>query len=63
MERDLKDTKLILSFRTERNSFSDGPALRNIVTGVTASDTVNAKKNNELGLQVDKNLVEHSLKK
>ena len=39
IERDLKDTKLLLPFLMERNPFSDDPTLRNIATGVTAVDT------------------------
>ena len=69
MERDLKDIKLLLAFLTERNPFSDDPALRNIVTGVTAAaDTVNAENPKAVGTaivneMVGKNVIEHSFKK
>ena len=68
IERDLKDTKLLYSFLTERNPFNDDPALRNIVTGVTAADTVNAENAKAVGTAivnkiVGKNVVEHSFRK
>ena len=42
ISRDMKDTKSLLSFFQVRDPFSDDFSLRNIATGVTAIDTVNA---------------------
>ena len=65
IERDLIDTKLLLSFLAERNPFSDDPALCNIATGVTAEDTINAEDAKTIGTtivdaMVGKCVAEHS---
>ena len=51
-ERDLKDTKLLLSYLAERNPFSDDPTLCNIATGVTTEDTINAEDAKTIGTAI-----------
>ena len=68
IERDLKDTKLLLSFLMERNPFSDDPTSRNIATGVTAVDAVNAEIAKTVGTEIvdsmmGEHVTTHTLKK
>ena len=49
IERDLKDTKLLLSYLAERNPFSDDSTLYNIATEVTTEDTINAEDAKTIG--------------
>ena len=67
-QRDLKDIKTLLALFDEKNSFTDDLQLRNIVTGVTAEDTVNAEDAKSVGTgivneMVGKCVAEHSFKK
>ena len=52
ISRDLKDTNSLLSFFQVRDPFSDDCSLRNIETGVTAIDTVNADVAKEVGNKI-----------
>ena len=68
IQRDLKDIKLLLSFLDERNPFSDDLDLRNIATGVTAENTINAEDAKSIGTTIVNEMVgkcaaEHSFKK
>lgn len=66
--RDESDTQALLAFLQERNPFDAATSLRNIVTGVTAADTVNAHKATEVGSKIldsmrGKNVFEYTFKK
>ena len=68
VEKDLKDTKIVLSYLLERNPFSDDCTLRNIATGVTADDTINAEEAKAIGTSIidsmiGKCVMEYSFKK
>ncbi len=68
IERYLKDIMILLSFLRDRNSFNDDPTLRNIITGVTAENKINAENAKRIGTttinsMVRKCVIEHSFKK
>ena len=50
--RELKDTKTVLEFLEERNSFSPDTSLHNVVTGVTAAKSVNVDQGKEIGHRI-----------
>ena len=62
ISRDMKDTKSLLSFFEERDPFSDDCSLRNIATGVTAIDTVNADVAKEVGNKILEKMTEQYCK-
>ncbi|KAG0716794.1 hypothetical protein GWK47_008822 [Chionoecetes opilio] len=67
-KKDKLDTLYLLGFLQERNPFALDPLLRNIVTGVTADQTVNAHKAAEVGRKVlesmeGKNVMEYTFRK
>jgi len=66
--KNTKDIKTVLAFFDERNPFTNDLYLRNIVTGVTAEDTINAEDAKSAGAaivneMVGKCVAEHSFKK
>lgn len=67
-KKDELDTLSLLGFLQERNPFALDPLLRNITTGVTADQTVNAHKAAEVGRKVlesmeGKNVMEYTFRK
>lgn len=67
-KKDEVDSLLILGLLQERNPFINDPLLRNIVSGVTADQTVNAQNAAEVGRMiledmVGKNVMEYTFKK
>ena len=59
---------ILLSFLRDRNPFNDDPTLRNIITGVTAENKINAENAKRIGTtiinaMVGKCVIEHSFKK
>lgn len=67
-EKDMADTKEILSFLTLRNPFHENPALHSLVTGVTAADSVNVDSALSVGEKIlndldGKNVLQHSFRK
>lgn len=69
MDRDHKDTNILIAYLSERNPFSeDNSSLRSIATGLVAEGNVNCEKCNEVGEKLVKSLkgikvVEHTFRK
>ena len=68
IHRDQRDTQKLPTFLTERDPFSNNPTLRNITTGVTAQDNVNANEVQSVGMAMinsiaGKNVKDHTFKK
>lgn len=67
-KKDMADTMKLLTFLTSQNPFEDNTTLRNIATGVTADDVVNAERAKEVGDKIlkdmeGKNVEQHSFTK
>ena len=60
VDRDKDDTKEILRYMSERNSFIDEPSLRNIATGVTTPQYVDVYDAKNVGHSIFKSMEGYS---
>ena len=52
LKRDEKDSKIVLQYLHDRNSFTDDASLRNISTGVVAQASASAERAEEIGRRI-----------
>ena len=60
-KKDMADTRELLNFLTPRDPFHENPTLHNIVTGVTADDTVNVDSAHTVGEKILNGMVGKSV--
>jgi len=62
-QRDCKDTQIVIDFFEQSSSFEGDPlSLRNLATGMTAAENVNADKAVEVRKKILNDMVEKSQK-